>query len=41
VLHITQVIVGITTYIIGEFSGSYAVQRNTASGARRMVSRYA
>jgi len=36
-----QVIVGITTYIIGEFSGSYAVQRNTASGARRMVSRYA
>ena len=34
-----QVVIGITTYIIGDFSGAYAVQRNTASGARRMVRR--
>lgn len=35
-----QFVVGISTYVVGEFSGAYAVQRNSASGARRMVRRY-
>ena len=35
-----NVVVGITTYTIAQFSGAYAVQRNAASGGSRMVRRY-